>query len=216
MSDHDHRDCRPFGTGACAVELDTAPESYDLRYLDCYFDIDGQSNFSVAGQTAFSLTFNPTDQWFCPVAVSADVFDATDPNLERELFITGVGIDGCRQEGINTPTPTTATTQGWWTSKWKPRNRDGCACPVCWAPYSNTGTGSRILTVSGFSRYPAGITSQITINTYGRGMSMMPDVCRDVKDPVKPRPRSLPDPVPPVVRGGFVATPGGRSSAVPV
>lgn len=214
MFDHEHEhseDCRPFGTGDCGVDFSTAPESYDMRYLDCYFDIDGQSNFAVAGQTPFSLTFNPTEQWFCPVAVSADVFDAADPNLERELFITSVGIDGCRQEGINTPTPTAATTQGWWTSKWKPRNRDGCACPVCWAPYTNTGTGARVLTVSGFSRYPAGISAQITINVYGRGMSCIPDGCGG-KDPHrKPGPKPLPG-----GNGSFRAPPPGRGSAPPL
>jgi hypothetical protein len=211
-----HRDEAPrlFGTGAAPCvgaecNLDV-PESYDLEYLDCYFDIDGQSVLA-AGQTAFTVTFDPNaTPWVIPVAVSSTVIDSVDPQLDQMAFLTGVGVHGCFQENINETTPTAATTRMWPSSKWDPRNRAGCACPICWDIYSNA-ANTRLLQIFGFNPNPAGTTERIILNVYGAACGGPPADCTGgAKKPRKKR-------VPPLVGGsGNLVGNGGRGSAVPL
>lgn len=205
----------PIGTGAavcsgaeCNLDI---PESYSLEYLDCYFDIDGQST-TVVGQAAFGLTFDPNAvPWIVPVAVSATVIDSTDPQLDQRAFFTAVGVHGCFQENINETTPTAATTRVWPSDKWDPRNRAGCACPVCWDVYSNA-ANTRLLTISGFNPNPAGTTARVIVNVYGKACGSLPPDCA-VGQATKPRKKR----VPPMVGGSIVGNPGTRGgSGVPL
>jgi hypothetical protein len=204
-----------IGTGADCVggecDLDV-PESYDINHLDCYFDIDGQS-VTAAGQTAFTLTFDPNaTPWIRPVAVSATVVDSTDPQLDQRVWFTAVGVHGCFQENINEVTPTAATTRMWPNDKWDPRNRNGCACPVCWDPYSNS-ANTRQLQIIGFNPNPPGTTSRILVNPYGRACGEIPANCRPGRLNGVRNPKRVP------TAGGSLRTPsggGGRGSAIPV
>ncbi len=207
-----HRDEAPrlIGTGAPCVGAECnldVPESYALEYLDCYFDIDGQST-TVAGQAPFSLTFDPNAvPWVKPVAVSATVVDSTDPQLDQRVWFTGVGVHGCFQENINEPTPTAATTRMWPSDKWDPRNRAGCACPVCWDLYSNA-ANTRLLQIYGFNPNPVGTTARVIVNVYGQACGQIPPDCMGgTKKPGKKR-------VPPMVGGSIVGN-GRGGSAIP-
>lgn len=184
--------------GDCGCDF-AQPGSYDINHLDQFFDIDAQANFSIAGQAAATITMNPVDQWFVPVAVSMTVTDATDRGLARAAYVTAVQIDGCRQEGVNTPAPTAATTQVIPSQKWDPLARNGCACPVNWAPYTNQGTGAKLLQIAVFNPNPVGITIAVVINVYGRGFTCMPSWLEGSRDPHrKPVPPAPRVPVPPV------------------
>ena len=185
-----------FGTGAAACvgaecSLDV-PESYDLAYLDCYFDVDGQST-TVAGQAAFTITMNPNaTPWIQPVAMAITVVDSTDPQLDQMVWFTAVQVHGCFQWLINETTPTAATTRIVPSSKYDPRNRNGCACPVCFDVYSNE-ANTRQLSLSGFNPNPAGTTARVIVNMHGKSCGSVPPDC--VGGPRKPGFKRVPTPV---------------------
>lgn len=163
--------CGPAG---CGVDY---PASYDLNFLGCYYSIVPQAALAVAGQTAFTLTFNPVDMFFCAYAVSAVIRDTTDPSLPRVANFGSVSIDGCRMEGVNTAPLTAASTVMWSSEKWDPTARDGCACPVRWGCFSNAALG-RPLVIQGFNPHPAGISINVIVEVYGKGLSCLPEWCQ--------------------------------------
>lgn len=196
------------GPNGCGVDY---PASYDLNFLGCYYQIVPQAALAVAGQTAFTLTFNPVDMYFAAYAVSAVIRDTTDPSLPRVANFGSVSIDGCRMEGVNTATLTAASTQFWTSEKWDPTARSGCACPVRWGCFTNSALG-RPLVIQGFNPHPAGISINVIVEVYGKGGSALPDWCEN-DDPGTWR---MPVPVPTPGGGGrLVSNPRG-GSGVPI
>ncbi len=170
---------RLFGTGAACsgADCDTSqPEKYGLEYLDCYFDVDAQS-ITVAGGAAGTLLFDPNNTPFMdPVAASITVVDATDPQLDQRVWMTAVNVKGCNQLAVNDIAPTAATTRVIPSDKYDPRNRAGCACPVCWDLYSNA-ANTRQLSVTVFNPNPAGTTARVIVNVYGKSCGGVPPDC---------------------------------------
>ena len=169
---------RLFGTGAeaCSGPDCEQPESFGLDYLDCYFDVDAQS-ITVAGGANGVLLFDPNSApWMVPVAFSMTVVDATDPQLDQRVWITAVNIHGCNQWAINNTAPTAAETRIVPSDKYDPRNRAGCACPVCWDVYSNAAL-TRQLSITVFNPNPAGTTARVIGNVYGKQCGAVPPDC---------------------------------------
>lgn len=193
--------CGPAG---CGVDY---PAQFDLNFLGCYYQVVPQAALSVAGQSAFTLTFNPVDMYFTAYAVSAVVRDSTDPSLPRVANFGSVSIDGCRMEGVNTAPLVAGSTQFWSSEKWDPHARSGCACPVRWGTFTSNALG-RPLVIQGFNPHPAGISINVIVEVYGRSSNCAPDWC-DQSDPATWR-TPIPTPVPPM------RAPAGRGSAVPV
>jgi hypothetical protein len=209
----DPRDARLFGTGAASCpsgDCDTdVPELFGLDYLNCYFDLDGQS-ITLAGQTGADVIFNPDQPFITPVAVSATVVDSTDPQLDQRAWFTAVAIKGCQQENIHQPSPTAATTQFWPSDVWDPRNRAGCACMICWDLYSNT-ANTRTLRISVFNPNPVGTTERIVVNVHGRPCGGVPADCAVRKPPYKRVPLAYGGKMVGNVPGG-----NGRGSTAPL
>lgn len=187
------------------------PERWEVEYLDLYYDIDAQSVLTTAGNAAFAVTMAPVNPWFVPVAIAVTVNDATDMDLDRRAFFTALTVDGCRQLDINNATPTMATTQLIPSDKWDPRARNGCACPIVMAPYTNTGIGSALAVLSGINRNPVGISIMVTVNFYGKMYSSCPKWLEEVDDKHKrPSKPSCPIPPAPPAAGNGTFTSGGR------
>lgn len=194
--------------GDCPVGCDyLQPERWDLDYLDLYFDLDAQSVLTTAGNAPFAVTMAPVDPWFVPVAIAVTVNDATDMDLDRRAFFTALTVDGCRQLDINTTVPTMATTQLIPSDKWDPRARNGCACPIVMAPYTNTGIGSALAVLAGINRNPVGINIMVSVNFYGKKYSCCPKWLEGVADKER-RPER-----PPYRNPNGSVTTGGRRPA---
>lgn len=157
-----------FGAGGCSVPKTAVhPECFDVEHVRCYYEIAASAVLANVGQTAWTIQVQPDNcPFFDPRAISFEPVDAIDPGLPRVLRIMNVDIQGCPQEAIRTAAPVAGTTQFFTSTKWDPRERNGCACPVPWGIFSNL-ANSFPLNIGGFNPHPAGITVSASAAVYG-------------------------------------------------
>lgn len=193
--------CGIVGTGAMARPT---CDNTSLDYLDRYFATTAASARNVAGGANGTVTFDPLDQVFCPVAVAVVAFDANDPSLPRTGFILNVDIRGCKMLDFQNATETAAGATAWIpTQAWDPFARSGCACPVNWGCFTNVGTRSAILTITVANPHTTATSYIFTV--YGVGYTCCPGFVNGGFDamqlphrpeiPTAPVPTSAPAPI---------------------
>ncbi|HEX7097107.1 MAG TPA: hypothetical protein VF183_14565, partial [Acidimicrobiales bacterium] len=114
-----------------------------------------------------TLTPNPLDTIFCPVAVSMVTRDAADPTLSRTSFVFQVQVRGCFQfDWQNAAGDTVAAATSWIDSQaeWDPTFKSDCkACPVDWACFTNPGLNSATMNIIVGNPHAAPTTAKLTI-----------------------------------------------------
>lgn len=168
----------------------TAPYATSLLCND--LDRDFQKTVvivrALAGQAVATATFNPIDQFFCPVAISMIGRDSTDGITPMPGLIIQASIRGCFQYEWQNPTDTVAGAVGWVDSAaLDPTNKSGCACRVNYGCFSNTGNGQANLQLIVGNPRPAGATTTtFTIELWGTAYSCCPG-WTNVRDFQRPR-----------------------------
>lgn len=163
------------GTGACGsgISMPDIPgcEPDPGRYCD--MQKIGKI-VEVNGQAAFIAVIEPEQTpFFDPRAVRATVTDASNPDLNHRVFITGVSINKYPQELFHDAAPTAATLDGIWSDDWT--DPDGYAVKVPWGFMSNE-ANNLVLEIYGFVRgYSAGTSLEVQFTVYGNGLRKLPD-----------------------------------------
>ncbi len=155
-----------FSPGDVATAPPICPD-FSMDYLCANYAASVQSFISLAGGATTTITFNPLDSVFCPVAVSARVTDAADRTLVRTALVFDVNIRKCSQVEWSNPADTVAGATSWFDmlAEWDPTNKSSCkACPVDWGCFTNTGQGSALLTMIIGNPHPAPVTGKVTLH----------------------------------------------------
>lgn len=177
--DREHAQHDVAGVGAaCGINganMSTRPscDSTDLDYLERYFATTVASTRNLAGGATALITFDPLDQYFCPVAIAASVSSTADPTLPRVAWFLDANIRKCTQFDFTNAVETAAGATAWIaSSEWDPFARSGCACRINWGCFTNVGTRSAILTV--LTANPTASPIDVKLTIYGVGYTCCP------------------------------------------
>lgn len=195
------------GLGACSNDGEAPTcDSYDLASLDRDFAVTSMSTRALAGQNTATITMNPLDNFFCPVAISMVVSDSTDPGLARRGWVLDARIRGCLQFDWENATNTVAAATNWIdSSQWDPSQRSGCACPVNMGCFTNQGSRQALLTFTIGNPHPVGINIDVIIYMWGVGYNCCPGfITGGEREMIKPRTPGQPAKAP-------VPAPAGRA-----
>jgi len=158
--------------GACPVQPgnSAAPincPDYSLDYLCANYNQVVVVSRSIAAGATVTMTPNPLDTVFCPVAISMVTRDAADPTLSRTSFVFQVQVRGCFQfDWQNAAGDTVAAATSWIDSQseWDPTFKNDCkACPVDFACFTNPGLNSATMNILVGNPHAAPTTAKITI-----------------------------------------------------
>lgn len=195
------RDARDndFAIGACSVDGSSCgpvPHScpdYSTEYLTKNYAQSVVTGI-VDGQGTVTVTANPLDSIFCPVAMSAVGRDTVNPDTPRAFRIYQATIRGCFQYDWQNLGDNFAQATAWVDSaELDPFARSGCACPVNFGCFTNIGMSSAQLQFVVGSAQPPGIGTQFKITLFGIPYSCCP-AWTNIKDMVDPskRPQTIP------------------------
>jgi len=163
------------GAGCSISKMsDVMPASYDMDYLDQFYNPAVVMGRSVAGSGVTTITADPLSAFFIPVAVAALVWDSANPSTSLDGWILGVGINGCNQLNFTNATPTVAGATTVINSQlWNPFARSCKACPVVWGMFGNQTIRNRLLTIQ-FAN-PNAVPVDFAIYIYGIGFDCCPE-----------------------------------------
>lgn len=129
------------GIGAgCAISKyeDGMPTSYDLDFLDRFYNPDVFGFQNLAAGATVAVTANPLSDYVQPYAVAMVVWAFADVGMPAPAQIYQVQINGCNQLNFLPGALLPATATAFLPSQlWNPFARGCKACPVTWGPYGN-------------------------------------------------------------------------------
>lgn len=155
----------PIVPGTDASRPHICPD-YSLDYLCANYNQVSIAFRSLAPLAVVTVTPNPLDSVFCPVAVSMVVRDSSDPTLTRTSYVFQVQVRGCFQFDWQNPADTVAGATSWVDSQaeWDPTFKSDCkACPVDWSCFTNPGLNTATLNMIIGNPHTAAITGQVKI-----------------------------------------------------
>lgn len=150
--------------GTVAMQAPLCPD-FSLDYLCANYSMSVASA-TIAGLATTTITFNPLDSVFCPIAINSRALDSVDNTLVRTTRVFDVNIRKCTQMEWNNPADTVAGATSWidTLSEWDATAKNSCkACPVDWGCFTNTGQGSALLTMIVGNPHPAPVVVKFTL-----------------------------------------------------
>lgn len=203
------------GVGACMVDGTacgtSAPRctNFDLNYLDSNYTQTTVVFRALAGQAVTTVTVNPLDSFFCPVAIAGVGFDAVDGTTARPFWIIQASIRGCLQYEWQNPTDTVAGAVGFVHSdEIDPKFRSACACPVNYGCFTNTAMSSYQLQLVIGNPAAPGITTTGKVTLWGIPYTCCP-AWTNMQNMSKPR--DITPTAPPAPAGRAAAFGGARA-----